>query len=69
MSRLEAVFNALAQAVAGDEVQVTTQAGTLRYQVIEALPPVLKEDLPSTPEVADAVPGRLVLIGRHRDED
>jgi hypothetical protein len=69
VSRLDAVFNRLAEAIPGQEVVVTTGAGTLTYRVTEVLPPVLKEDLPTTPAVTDAVPGRLVLIGCHREPD
>jgi LPXTG-site transpeptidase (sortase) family protein len=69
VSRIEAVFNRLAEAQVGDAVSVTTAAGTLTYRVTEVLPPVAKKDLPSVPEVAAAVPGRLVMIGCHRDPD
>lgn len=69
VSSKPAVFNALADVTVGDTIDVTTSAGTLTYRVTDILPPVLKNDLPDLPDVAAAVPGRLVLIGCHRDEN
>lgn len=69
VSSKPAVFNWLADAAIGDTIDLTTSAGTISYLVTEVLPPVLKSELPNVPEVAAAVPGRLVLIGCHRDED
>jgi len=69
VSSQPAVFNALADAAVGQLIEVTTSAGTLTYSVTDVLPPVLKSELPDVPDVAAAVPGRLVLIGCHRDAD
>lgn len=69
VSRLPAAFNGLTEAELGDEVILTTEAGTLTYNVTEVLPPIVKEELPNTAAVTDAVPGRLVLIGCHREPD
>ncbi len=69
VSASPAVFNPLASAAVGDVIELTTASGVLTYRVTEVLPPILKADLPDVPEVAEASPGRLVLIGCHRDAD
>lgn len=69
VSRLSAVFNPLAVAASGQLILLTTAAGTLTYRVTEVLPPIPKSELPDVPEVSAAVPGRLLLIGCHRDPD
>lgn len=69
VSQREAVFNHIAELRSGDTIALTTATGTLRYEVVELLPPMLKEHLPTTPEITQATPGRLVLVGCHRDPD
>ena len=69
VSARPAVFNELAGVAVGDEVVLTTATGVLTYQVTSVLPPVPKWELPDVPEVAAVVPGRLVLIGCHREPD
>lgn len=69
VSARPAVFNGLAGAAVGDEVVLTTATGTLTYEVTAVLPPVPKSELPDVPEVAAVSPGRLVLIGCHREPD
>mgnify|MGYP003888228957 CR=1 FL=1 len=61
-----AVFNAINELAPGDDIIVTTEAGTIHYAVVEVLEPIDKEELPFDPIVAEATPGRLVLIGCHR---
>ena len=69
VARTTAVFNPLASVQVGQTITVTTAAGTLTYAVTAILPPILKKDLPTDPDVTASVPGRLVLIGCHRDPD
>lgn len=69
VSASPAVFNTLAEAAVGDVIELTTGSGVLTYHVTQVLPPVLKADLPDVPQVAEVSPGRLVLIGCHRDAD
>lgn len=63
--REPAVFNRIKELGPESLVHVTTVEGRLRYVVRDVLT-VDKPDLPTSPEVSAAVPGRLVLIGCYR---
>jgi sortase (surface protein transpeptidase) len=69
VSRNEAVFNDLHTLTPGSEVTVVTGAGEIVYEVQEVLEPIAKDDLPDDARVNAVVPGRLVLIGCHREPD
>lgn len=69
VSYLEAVFNSLDAVTPGDEIAVTTEAGLLTYLVTDVLEPIAKSDLPLDATIAQAVPGRLILIGCYRPPD
>lgn len=64
-----AVFNDLDEVGPGSNIMVTTPSGTIEYEVEDVLPPILKSELPNDPRVTAAVPGRLVLVGCHREPD
>jgi len=69
VSRLSAVFNEVPHLVPGDLISLTTPRGSIDYRVEQVLPPIPKESLPDDPTVNVALPGRLILIGCHREED
>ncbi|WP_165350386.1 class F sortase [Xylanimonas protaetiae] len=69
VSRFEAVFNDIHIVEPGTIVTIVTEAGSIDYAVEEVLEPILKDALPDDPRVNAVVPGRLVLIGCHREVD
>lgn len=64
--REPAVLNRVGELVAGDEIVVTTVEGRLTYTVEDVFT-VDKPELPDNPAVTAVVPGRLLLIGCHRE--
>lgn len=64
--REPAVLNRVGELDPGDEIVVTTAGGRLTYTVEDVFT-VDKPELPDSPGVAEAVPGRLLLIGCHRE--
>jgi hypothetical protein len=62
-----AAFNGLKDVVPGDQAVLTTETGTLVYEVDELIT-MDKADFSQDPRVAAVVPGRLALVTCHRPD-